>query len=216
MNILSDKFRGLILGTAVGDALGLPAEGMKPQKIKHLGWTNWRHRFFFGKGMVSDDTDHTFFVTQALLSNSIDPQKFKRSLAWKLRWWLLGIPAGIGFGTLRAILKLWFFVPLDKSGVWSAGNGPAMRSAIIGARFSDNSDRLNEFVKSSTELTHTDPKALTGALAVSYAASLAFSNANQNTPDTKEFLELLYSLSTENDHEWQNNVELRFSSNKVV
>ncbi len=164
--------------------------------------------------MVSDDTDHTFFVTQALLSNSIDPQKFKRSLAWKLRWWLLGIPAGIGFGTLRAILKLWFFVPLDKSGVWSAGNGPAMRSAIIGARFSDNSDRLNEFVKSSTELTHTDPKALTGALAVSYAASLAFSNANQNTPDTKEFLELLYSLSTENDHEWQNNVELINSSLK--
>lgn len=204
----------MILGTAAGDALGLPAEGFKPKTIKQLGWTDWKHRLFFGKGMVSDDTDHTFFVAQALLSNPDNPYEFKKSLAWKLRWWLLGIPAGIGFGTLRAILKLWFFVPINKSGVRSAGNGPAMRSAIIGARFADNTNLLNKFVKSSTELTHTDPKALTGALAISHAAASALSNPKDNIPKTKEFFELLYSLGTKDDHEWKTNVKLIESSLK--
>ena len=203
-----DKIRGLILGTAVGDAVGLPAEGLKPERIKNLGWTDWKHRFFFGKGMVSDDTDHTFFVAQALLSNSDDPQKFKKALAWKFRWWLLGVPAGIGFGTLRAILKLWLFVPLSKTGVWSAGNGPAMRSAIIGARFAGDKENLYEFVKSSTELTHSDPKALIGALAISHAAALAISNPKESVPETKEFFEVLYSLSVNDDKEWQSIVQM--------
>jgi ADP-ribosyl-[dinitrogen reductase] hydrolase len=49
----SDKFRGLLLGTAVGDSLGLPAEGLKPDTIRKLGWTDWKQRLVFGKGMVS-------------------------------------------------------------------------------------------------------------------------------------------------------------------
>lgn len=199
------------MGTAVGDALGLPAEGFKPETIEKLGWTKWRHRFFFGKGMVSDDTDHTFFVAQALLAHPDDPAGFKRALAWKLRWWLLGIPAGIGFATLRAILKLWLFVPLSKSGVYSAGNGPAMRSAVIGARFYDNKNRIREFVTASTELTHTDPKALTGALAVSYAAAFAVTHSTNQMPD---FFELLYSLGRAEDEEWQTIIAVMESSLK--
>ena len=100
MNDQSNQFRGLILGTAVGDALGLPAEGLSPETIKKLGWSNWKHRFVFGKGMVSDDTEHTLFVCQALLCYPDNAKRFKVSLAWKLRWWLLALPAGIGFGTL--------------------------------------------------------------------------------------------------------------------
>jgi hypothetical protein len=53
----------------------------------------------------------------------------------RLRGWLLSLPAGIGFATLRAILKLWLGFPLNRSGVYSAGNGPAMRVAVIGAFF---------------------------------------------------------------------------------
>ncbi|MCP4710692.1 MAG: ADP-ribosylglycohydrolase family protein, partial [Planctomycetes bacterium] len=109
----SDKFRGLMLGTAVGDSLGLPAEGFGPELIKRLGWSDWRHRFVFGKGMVSDDTEHTLFVAQALLKEAEDSKRFQVLLARKLRWWLLGLPAGIGWGTLRAILKLWLFFPVD-------------------------------------------------------------------------------------------------------
>jgi ADP-ribosylglycohydrolase len=83
-----------------------------------------------------------------------------------------------------------------------------MRSAIIGARFAGNNGLLYEFVKASTELTHTDPKALTGALAVSHAAIFAISNPNDSVPETKEFFEILHSLSNKDDKEWQSIVQI--------
>ena len=196
------KIRGLILGTAVGDALGLPAEGLSPDTIRTLQWSNWRHRFVFGKGMVSDDTEHTFFVCQALLRCGSDADCFRRTLAWKLRWWLLGLPVGIGLGTLRAIIKLWCFVPPDRSGVFSAGNGPAMRSAIIGARFRDDPQRMNEFVRCSTELTHKDPRAFVGALAVSYAAALGLTGSETERPEINRFLDTLRRISSDRDDQW--------------
>jgi ADP-ribosyl-[dinitrogen reductase] hydrolase len=123
--------------------------------------------------MCSDDTEHTFFVAQALLAHPNDAVAFQRSLAWKLRLWVLGVPAGIGLATLRAILKLWLGFPTSRSGVFSAGNGPAMRSAIIGAYFFDDPLKRKEFVSAATRLTHTDPKAEVAALAVAEAAAWA-------------------------------------------
>lgn len=204
----SDKLRAIMIGTAVGDALGLPAEGLSADTIYKLGWRNWKHRFMFGKGMVSDDTEHTFFVCQALIRNPDDVDAFKASMAWKLRWWLLSMPAGIGFGTLRAIIKLWLFVRLDKTGVWTAGNGPAMRSAIIGGYFADDIDKMMRYVKASTELTHTDPRALTGAAAVGYAASRAVICGKETRPDAKGFFEALRKLCDSQDQQWPKLVDM--------
>lgn len=203
----ADKLCGLLIGTAVGDSLGLPAEGLSPETIRKLKWTPWKQRLFFGRGMVSDDTDHTFFVAQALLQHPDDPRDFKASLAWKLRWWLVSIPAGIGWGTLRAILKLWLFVPLEKSGVNSAGNGPAMRSAVIGGFFSEKPETIGSYVRCSTELTHRDRRANTGALAISYAAAFAMSHNSDDRPDTHPLFHTLRNAGT-GDPEWQRIISL--------
>lgn len=168
---LCDKLQGVMLGTAVGDALGLPAEGMASSRIQRKWPGQWRHRFLFGRGMISDDTEHTLFVAQAILSHSTNIEAFQKSLAWKLRLWLLGVPAGIGLATLRATLKLWVGFSAETSGVYSAGNGPAMRSAIIGAYFAEDPVRRKEFVLASTRMTHTDPRAQVAALAVAEAAA---------------------------------------------
>jgi ADP-ribosylglycohydrolase len=129
-----------------------------------------RHRLFFGRGMVSDDTEHTCLVGQALLRSPVDSARFGRSLAWRFRWWLLGLPAGIGLSTLRAIIKLWVGFPPSHNGVFSAGNGPAMRAALLGVCLGDNRDQLRSYVRVSTRLTHTDPRAERGALLVALAA----------------------------------------------
>lgn len=131
------------------------------------------HRFFFGRGMVSDDTEHTVFVAQCLADNPKNAEEFQRQLAWKLRWWVLCVPAGVGFATLRAILKLWLGFPAHRSGVFSAGNGPAMRSAVLGVWSADDPEKLAEYVRASTRLTHTDPRAETAALAVALTAAWA-------------------------------------------
>jgi len=191
-----NAFVGVLLGTAVGDSLGLPAEGMSRQRIRARWGGVWRHRFLFGHGMVSDDTEHTLFVAQSLLTHPNDPIAFQRCLAWKLRLWLLGLPAGIGLATLKASLKLWVGISPSRSGVWSAGNGPAMRSAIIGAYFAADPAKRRAFVSASTRLTHTDPKAETAALAVAEAAAWA---VNQNEP-IKQWLTRLPDLG--HDEAW--------------
>jgi ADP-ribosylglycohydrolase len=105
-------------------------------------------------------------VAQSLLVAPNNPQQFQAALASKLRWWLAALPAGVGLATARSILKLWLGFPPNHSGVASAGNGPAMRSAVIGVFFSQDAARRLKYVESSTRLTHTDPRAFIGALAV--------------------------------------------------
>lgn len=169
MTIQTDAVAGAILGCAVGDAIGLPYEGLSRRRGVHLLGEPARHRFLLGRGMVSDDTEHTCMVALALCAHPRDVNAFARAFAWRLRAWLLGMPAGIGFATLRAILKLWLGFSPARSGVFSAGNGPAMRSAIFGAAI-DNPDTLVRFVRAATVITHSDPKAFEGALAVAIAA----------------------------------------------
>lgn len=166
-----ERLSGLLLGGAVGDALGLPGEGISLKRQRNLWPGELRHRFLFGRGMISDDTEHAFMTAQALLEAGDDVERFRRSLAWKLRWWFVALPAGVGLATARACLRLWLGTPPERSGVSSAGNGPAMRSAIIGAVFATDADRRREFVRASTHLTHLDPRAETAALAVAEAAA---------------------------------------------
>lgn len=171
MSDRSQRIHGVLLGGAVGDSLGLPGEGISPQRQRKLWPGELRHRFLFGRGMISDDTEHAFMTAQALLAAGGDVERFRSSLARQLRWWLVALPAGVGFATARACVRLWLGVSPERSGVNSAGNGPAMRSAIIGAAFADDPRRRREFVRTSTRLTHLDPRAETAALAVAEAAA---------------------------------------------
>ena len=155
---------GCLLGTAVGDALGLPCERLSKQRQRRLFPHLDGHRFFFGRGMVSDDTEHTCFVAQALIVSAGDAALFERRFARDLRLWLLGLPAGIGLATLKAICRLWLGFGPARSGVFSAGNGPAMRAALLGVCCGDDLDRLRALVRASTRLTHTDLRAEHGAL----------------------------------------------------
>lgn len=162
---------GSLLGTAVGDALGLSYEGMSKRRVCAFG--EIRHRFFFGRGMFSDDTEHTLMLAAAMYSHRDDVNAFRRSFAWKLRWWLLGLPAGVGLSTAKAILRLWLGFPPTKSGVRSAGNGAAMRSAIVGVFRADDELKRHEFALAACRVTHTDPRAEESGLLVAEAAALA-------------------------------------------
>lgn len=196
------RLRGLLIGTAVGDALGLPAEGLSRRRARRFYNSGWRHRLAFGHGMISDDTEHTIFVAQSLLCHPDSPERFARRLGWCLRGWLLSLPAGIGFATLRAILKLWLGFSPAHSGVRSAGNGPAMRVAIIGAFFAADSRRRAAFIAASTRITHTDPKALIGATAIAELAAWIVRDRLTQSPSLDAFITLLRACGPD-DRDWQ-------------
>lgn len=165
-----DAAVGCVLGTAVGDALGLACEGLSAVCQERRFPSLDGYHMLFGKGLCSDDTEHTCMIAQSILVSGGDASAFERDFAWRLRWWFAGLPAGIGLATLKAILKLWLFVPKKYRGVYSAGNGPAMRSAILGVCFADDEQRMRQLVRLSSRLTHLDPKAECGALAIALAA----------------------------------------------
>lgn len=64
-----DKFRGCMVGGAVGDALGYPVEFMSHSEIinkyGHKGITNYA--LHHGKALVSDDTQMTMYTANSLL-----------------------------------------------------------------------------------------------------------------------------------------------------
>ena len=177
---LIDRFVGCLLGTALGDSLLLPAEGLTRSRIAKRFTGPLRQRLVFGRGMVSDDTEHTFLTAQALLVSGEDHERFSRELAARLRWWLLALPGGCGKATALGLIRSWLGIHPSRSGIQSAGNGPAMRAAVIGLRWADDPVRLRSFIDASTTITHRDERALVAALAVAIAASAIVRDEDAN------------------------------------
>ena len=90
--------QGCLIGTAVGDAIGLAGESLSPQRQLKLFPSLDRPHFFFGRGMCSDDTEHACMTAQALTAAWDDDVRFRQELACRTRWWFAGLPFGIGVG----------------------------------------------------------------------------------------------------------------------
>ncbi|MBI2301696.1 MAG: ADP-ribosylglycohydrolase family protein [Armatimonadetes bacterium] len=199
-----DRLAGVILGTAVGDAIGLPREGLPPGRARAwFGVPPLRHRLWLGRGWCSDDTEHILLVAQAFLRSPGDAEGFGRALAWGLRGWFLTFPAGIGKATARACLRLLCGCGPGRSGVWSAGNGPAMRAAVLGVLLADRTDELRPFVEVCSRITHTDPRAVDGALLIALAARAGVADTALVLPELERATadpELLAALAAVRAH----------------
>lgn len=170
---MKTRIQGCLVGTAIGDALGLAAEGLSPRRQRRLYPHMPCYGLLWGRGIGSDDTDHACLTAQALIASGGEPAVFQRWLGRGLRRWFATLPFGIGLATLKACLKLCVGVSPAHSGVWSAGNGPAMRTPVLGVVWGHEPPRLRTLVRLATRVTHTDPKAEIGALAVALAAHWA-------------------------------------------
>ena len=164
---------GCLLGTAVGDALGLPYKELSRDRIYKYYTPIAKHNFILDKGMISQPTEHSCIVAQSLIASGGNTTKFSHYLAWRLRFWLIGFPAGISLTTFRSTLKLLFGSTLQTSGINSADNSSAIRSTIIGVCYGDDPSKLLSLVKAATTITHNNPQAVLGAIAIAVAAYLA-------------------------------------------
>ena len=178
-----DQYVGCLLGTALGDSVGLVCERLSARRIARRWTTPLQQCLVFGYGLISDDTEHAFLTAQSLAQHGQDISRFKKTLAFRLRWWFAAIPAGTGMATARACLRLWCGISPSRSGVWSAGNGPTMRAAIIGLYAAENVTLRAELLLASTVMTHQDPKALTAAVAIAETAAWLVSDQKANLWD---------------------------------
>lgn len=164
------RLAGALLGTAIGDALGLPFEGMSPRAVARRARGLDRFRLFGRTGFVSDDTEQAALLAASLARHPDSPEACVRTFRRALVGWLARLPWGIGGGTLRACVKI--ALGLRRSGVDSAGNGAAMRAAVVGVFFSGAPrEQRWRFCDALAEVTHTDVRAVEGARFVAEVAA---------------------------------------------
>jgi ADP-ribosylglycohydrolase len=175
-----DKLEGVLLGTAVGDALGLPLEGLSARAIARRFAPVTRFRLLGSTGFVSDDTEQSALVAQAIAAHPRDLQAASRRFAVSLLGWFLRLPWGIGFATLRSCVRIG--LRLERTGVDSAGNGAAMRAAVVGVAFARQPSQRRAFSDALARVTHLDARAVEGARFVSEVAAQATLAAPEREP----------------------------------
>lgn len=178
-----EKFEGCLIGLAIGDALGMPVEGLPPETIrKRYG----KIEDFLpapdrklGPGQFTDDTQMMVIHAESIVEKGeIDPEDLALRF---VRWVKSGSPRGIGLSTFRAIKRLAEGTSWKESGEegeFAAGNGVAMRIAPVGLFNAWTPERLREDVEKAGAITHRNPEALKGGLAVAYAVAKLVSGVN--------------------------------------
>jgi ADP-ribosylglycohydrolase len=180
---LADRLAGVLLGLAVGDALGFVVEAeppdvaaayagqLVPQQVPE------RSHPAFSFGQYSDDTQ---LARELLLSvreaGGWNPVVFAGRLGAFVAG---GGLVGGGSGTIGAGLRLAAGVPWDAAGTAPpyAGNGSAMRVAPLGVLLADDPAALRRAAIEQSRVTHRDPRCAAGAVAIAGAAALAARSA---------------------------------------
>lgn len=180
---LASGARGALLGTFVGDALGMPYEGMPPEAIpRRLDMRAAR----MGPGTYTDDTEMAINLAESLLRcDVVDPEDLARTFRAHC-----DLRRGYGGGTL-AVMELWAQgVPVRDAarlvfdGRGSLGNGAAMRVAPVALRFHAEPQRLEEQARISAAVTHAHPEGIDGAVAQATAVAAALTGRDVVTAAT--------------------------------
>jgi len=183
-----DRYRGALLGSAVGDALGRPVEGSPPADIKarhgqireFMPWRGWNGG---PVGTFTDDTQLTLWTARATLDSGDEhPATFGRTLVGRL-----DAIRGIGGATRQAIVRHRDGRDWWQAGVPSAGNGVAMRVAPLGLAFGDDLATLRRETARNAVVTHADRLAVASGIVQAYAVARLTRTA-PGTLDPKTFL----------------------------
>jgi len=155
--------KGLMAGTAIGDALGLARSGLcRRTALKMFGRPPLKYRLFPGRGIYSNDTRMMLMAAQAILQCRSDLRSFRRKYQSRLSWYPLSLPIGIDHRTWLACMKAWLYRTGITTGVRSEGNGAATRAMFIALAIHGNGHRLRKWVEESTKTTHTHPQVVEG------------------------------------------------------
>ena len=170
-----DRLAGVLLGTAVGDALGLPYEGLSARTIIRRAPALDRYHLIGSLGVVSDDTQLTALLAVSALRAHGDVGLARRYFRRALGGWLCTLPWGLGMATLKAGALV--LLGVERSGRRSAGNGAAMRAAGLAVAMPTNRAARLAMGVAMAEVTHTDARGVEGALFVAELAAGCLTHA---------------------------------------
>ncbi len=178
---LEDRYRGVMLGVAAGNCLGIPVEGQSASAIR-------RHHPDGVRDIDpaehdrpwDDDLAQTVMVAETLLEDSeLDPDR----LAARFLRWSRDNGRGIGVLTRQVLdeiaagksaaeasLEVW-----EQSGWSTAGNGAVMRCAPVALRWRRSGAALVRNARASALATHYDARCEWSTVAFSAALATTLS-----------------------------------------
>jgi ADP-ribosyl-[dinitrogen reductase] hydrolase len=176
---LQDRYRGVLLGTACGDALGGPVEFVNrsdieerfPRGVREFVGGGWLD---LDPGEITDDTQQTLILCRALNADGLDLAAFGEGL---LEWYR-GAPKDIGNTTVVALRALAAGASPRESGEIAlaergerggAANGAVMRCAPIALFYRNDPAGLVQMSLESARVTHAESRAAWGTVAVNQA-----------------------------------------------
>ena len=177
-----DRQSGLQLGTAIGDALGLPFEGLSASTIARRKPALDRYHLIGPIGVVSDDTQHAALLVASLLAGAGSVERSRRAFRRALGWWVLSLPWGIGMATLKACALI--LLRVERRGRPSAGNGAAMRGAATAIVVPHDRALRIALGTMAAEVTHTDVRGIEGALFSGELAAACLVDAGPRAEET--------------------------------
>lgn len=163
---LQDRLRGIAVGAAIGDALGMPLE-FRPARSEHDLVTE----MVAGplpRGSFTDDTEMALALAESLLIAS--PLNV-RDLAARFNGWYQSHPSDVGIHTAKVLQLIGRGVPVSEAARQvqtadpdSAGNGSVMRAWPIAIARHQNAGLLVSETRLQGEVTHFHPDSTAGAL----------------------------------------------------
>jgi len=176
-----ERFRGCILGLAIGDALGHPTEFVGSVAAIRSRWgergvTTFERSGRHPAGTFTDDTQMSIAVLRALLRaghkdvDALMGVMRDEFVAWSRSPDNNRAPGGACMAGCRSLSR---GTPWREAGVRdSKGCGAAMRAAPIGLFFAGDVDALVRVAAAQSSLTHRHPTGIASSVAA--AAPVAF------------------------------------------
>ena len=172
---LQDRYRGCLLGLAVGDALGTTLEFKRPGTFPPLTDMVGGGPFGLQPGQWTDDTSMALCLAESLLEcNGFDPRD---QMQRYIRWWREGYLSSTGTcfdigNTVAGALRR-FLVDEERTGqanpfagstdLHTAGNGSLMRLAPVPLFFAaEGTEKAIEMAGESSRTTHGAAAAVDG------------------------------------------------------
>jgi ADP-ribosyl-[dinitrogen reductase] hydrolase len=192
------RYRGAMIGAAVGDALGAGTEFLPREVIYQRhgfvtdliggGTFNWK------PGEYTDDTQMAEYMANSIVKKGrFDIEDVGAHFAE----WLKSNPPDVGNLTRQALQLRAIGVPSEQSGTipWvmggyeNAGNGSVMRAAPVALLTAFKPvEEIDATARASSAITHADPRATYGTAAISYALSLIIKGEKNPTDKVIDWL----------------------------
>jgi len=185
MQNIEEKIRGMVVGSVVGDALGMPLEFHPPRPL--TGLVRDMEMGPLPPGTFTDDTEMALALAESLIDHSpLDGNDFTQ----RLLAWLQNRPADIGIHTARVLNLIASGVGWQQASALvqgedpeNAGNGSLMRTWPVAAMHHANLGLLIGESRLQSQLTHAHADCVNACVFLNLILADLIHRDNRKTTD---------------------------------